>query len=101
MEMKDKIRAAFRNGAGGPKIRVHNIQPVNGRWLVYTSSPAFVGKSALERQKLVRALLNNSGSLLLPSERKAIALVCTFTPAEMDGFKKSRVASKKKSGPAV
>jgi acid stress-induced BolA-like protein IbaG/YrbA len=101
MEMKDKIRAAFQNGAGGPKIRVHNIKSVSGRWVVYASSPAFAGKSALERQQLVRALLAGSGSPLTPNERKAVALVCTFTPAEIDGFKKSRLARKRKSGPTA
>jgi hypothetical protein len=101
MEMRDKIRSAFRNGVGGPKIRVHNIKSVDGRWLVYASSPAFAGKSALERQKLVRALLASGTSPLTPNERNAVALVCTFTPAEMDGFKKDRLARKRRPGPAV
>jgi acid stress-induced BolA-like protein IbaG/YrbA len=98
MEMKEKIRTVFKNGTGGTSMRVHGIKSVGERWLVSVSSHEFEGKSALDRQKIVRAMLAAAPSLT-PEERKSIALVRTFSPAEIAGLRNERFDRKKRSGP--
>jgi len=82
MEMKDRLNAALQAGAP-PVIRVVWVKRVAGRWLAMVVSKAFEEKSALDRQQLIRTVLDKSPAPLSAAERRSIALFRTFTPAEL------------------
>lgn len=91
MELKDKIAEAL---AAIPGARVLHMKPVRDRWLVYIVSKAFSDQTHLDRQRMIDAALTGPQSLLTVDEYRSVALVRTFSPRELRGYRAERRANR-------